>query len=222
MSTSTLEFPLLRDLDGDERRTVIAACTPRHFARREVVFHQNDPGGGLHLVSSGRFAERVATPRGDSATLRVIGVGQVFGELVVFDPRSLRSTTVIALEPSRTLALSGPQFVALRRRNPQIDRILTEMLAAHVRRLSAQVLEALYLPVDERLARRLVELAGVYGAEIPLTQRDLAGLVGTTRATTNGVLRRLEDRGFLNLARGRITVLRADALERIAGSAPAA
>ena len=212
MSTSLLESPLLHGLDLDERRKLIEACTPRRFARREIVFHQGDPGDCMHLVASGRFAVRVTTPRGDAADLRVIGVGEVFGELALLDPTARRSATVVALEQGHTLA----QFTALRRRYPQVDRVLTAMLAANVRRLSAQVLESMYLPVDERLARQLARLAATYGGHIPLTQDDVAGMVGTTRATANAVLRRLEDRGVLTLRRGRITVRDAAALERIA------
>jgi CRP-like cAMP-binding protein len=146
----------------------------------------------------------------------VIGVGEVFGELALLDPTARRSATVVALEQGHTLALGEAQFTALRRRYPQVDRVLTAMLAANVRRLSAQVLESMYLPVDQRLARLLARLAGTYGGQIPLTQDDVAGMVGTTRATANAVLRRLEDRGVLTLRRGRITVRDAAALERIA------
>ena len=216
MSTNLLESPLLHGLDLDERRKLVEACTPRRFARREIVFHQGDPGDCMHLVASGRFAVRVTTPRGDAADLRVIGVGEVFGELALLDPNARRSATVVALEQGHTLSLGAAQFAALRRRYPQVDRVLTAMLAANVRRLSAQVLESMYLPVDQRLARLLARLAGTYGGQIPLTQDDVAGMVGTTRATANAVLRRLEDRGVLTLRRGRITVRDAAALERIA------
>ena len=76
------------------------------------------------------------------------------------------------------------------------------------------VLEALYLPVETRLARRLSQLALVYDGDIRLTQDDLASMAGTTRATANGVLRTLEDRGLLALRRGRISVLDPAALAR--------
>jgi CRP-like cAMP-binding protein len=49
---------------------------------------------------------------------------------------------------------------------------------------------------------------------VPLTQEDLAGLAGTSRATVNRVLREEEERGTVKLGRGRTTVLDADALAR--------
>lgn len=207
-----LDFTLLRGLDADDRRTLLGACTPRRFDRREVVFHVGDPGDCLHLVVSGRFAARMPSADGDTVTLGLVGPGETFGELVLLDAGRRRSATVVALEPGTTLALGSAQFGLLRRRHPQLDRVLNGLLAASVRRLTELVAEALYLPVDRRLARRLVALADQYDGTIPLTQEDLADLAGTTRATTNGVLRRFAGRGLLSLARGRIMVQDVEAL----------
>ena len=71
--------------------------------------------------------------------------------------------------------------------------VVNRLLAATVERLSQSLLEAMYLGVDERVARRLVELAEIYRAGaarvvVPITQDDLAGMAGTTRPTANLVL----------------------------------
>lgn len=216
MAQGVLEFPLLQDLDDADRRSLLAACVPRRFDRREIVFHEGDPGDCLHLVVDGRFGVQVTTPAGDTATLRLVGPGEMFGELVLIHPGQPRSATVVALEPSRTLTLGIGPFAALRTRHPPIDRMLNGLLAANVRRMSELVAEALYLPVDRRLARRLDQLAGLYDDTIPLTQDDLARIAGTTRATANTVLRRLAGRGVLALARGRVTVIDRGALRRYA------
>jgi CRP-like cAMP-binding protein len=80
-----------------------------------------------------------------------------------------------------------------------------------VRRLAAALLEALYLPVEKRLWRRVDELAATYGQDppitIPLTQEDLAQLAGTTRQTANRILREGEREGALDMTRGRVAVL---------------
>jgi CRP/FNR family cyclic AMP-dependent transcriptional regulator len=60
---------------------------------------------------------------------------------------------------------------------------------------------------SKRVARRLLDLAAVYGdGEIAVTQEDLAMLAGTSRATANRVVGELEELGALGVARGRITV----------------
>jgi CRP/FNR family cyclic AMP-dependent transcriptional regulator len=208
------DFPMLRGLADEERRRVVAAGVPRRFGAREVVFHEGDPGDTLHLLVSGRVAVRSTTRLGQVATLNLLGPGDAVGEMALLDPRARRTATVVALEPTHTLALEGRRFAELRRRHPQIDRSLAALLAAKLRRASEQVVESLYVPVEVRVARRLVELADAYGGEIRLTQDDLAGLVGTTRATANSVLRSLAGRGAVALRRGRIAVTDRGALER--------
>jgi CRP/FNR family transcriptional regulator, cyclic AMP receptor protein len=211
--------PLLQGLDDATRRSLIATSRPRRFRARETVCHEGDPGDSFHIVVSGRLAVRVTTPLGHTATLSLLGPGDTFGELALLDPASLRTATVVALEETHTLSLTRAQLDELRRHHPQIDRFISETLAGHVRRLSAMVLEALYLPVDVRIARRLARLAGLYAAddgsaEIRLTQDDLATMAGTTRATTNRVLQELAAEGVLSLSRGRIVVRDRTALDR--------
>ncbi|GAB2706503.1 Crp/Fnr family transcriptional regulator [Nocardia thraciensis] len=217
----TTDFEILRGLSDRERREILASCTPRRFKRREILCHEGDPGDCLHLVKSGRLIVRVATPFGNIATLTMLGPGHSFGELAVADSNSRRTATVEAVENAETLTLSRAQLTALRETYPAIDRVIIGTLAAQVRRLSAQVLEALYLPVETRVVRRLVDLARIYGgsspiAEIRLNQDDLASMAGTTRATANKVLRDLQQRDILALTRGRITVVDRAALLRAA------
>jgi CRP/FNR family transcriptional regulator, cyclic AMP receptor protein len=73
---------------------------------------------------------------------------------------------------------------------------------------------------ERRVLRRVAELADVYAAgvngevQIQLTQEELAGLAGTSRATVNAVLRDAQERGLLALGRGRVAVRDGDELTR--------
>jgi CRP/FNR family cyclic AMP-dependent transcriptional regulator len=170
---------------------------------------------------SGKLAVRVTMPLGQIATLSLLGPGDSFGELALLDPESLRTATIVAIEEAHTLTITGAQLEELRRQHPQVDAYITETLTSYVRRLSTMVLEALYLPVEDRVTRRLARLAGLYSrdnasAEIRLTQDDLASMAGTTRATANKVLQDLAGRGLLTLGRGRISVPDRFALDRAA------
>jgi CRP-like cAMP-binding protein len=94
---------------------------------------------------------------------------------------------------------------------------LIGFLAEEVRRQNELLLEALYVPVERRVLRRLSELSALYAgrdAVIPLTQEQLAEMVGTSRATVNRVLREEQQRGNVELRRGRTVVLDADAIAR--------
>jgi CRP-like cAMP-binding protein len=149
------------------------------------------------------------------ATLIVLGPGDFFGELVLVSPQSGRNATVVALDPTETLTLHRDRLNALRDDHPTIDRFLLDALAKEVRRLSSLLSDALYVPVDKRVVRRLLDVAAAYGTDlIPLTQEDLAGLAGTTRPSTNKVLRTLEEAAILTMSRGQIRILDRDGLVR--------
>lgn len=203
-----------------EVAAVLATARRRVFARDEVVFHRDDPADTLHLIHKGRFAVRVTTPLGDSAMLAVLGPGDSFGELALVTDQQ-RSATVAALEPGETRAIHKLDFARLRRERPAIADVMIGVLGAQVDRLTEHLVEALYVPADRRLLRRLAELAEVYGvdgdggqATVPLTQESLAEIAGTSRATVNKVLRQEERRGTVALARGRTIVRDREALAR--------
>ena len=212
-----MEWRLLSVLSDDERRSVLAAARRRRFARGDTLFHEGDPGDSMHLLEKGRVALRVTTPLGDTATLNVLGPGDYFGELAIVSPAP-RNSTVVALEPVETLSLHRDQLNALRAKHPDLDRMLLDAVVGEVRRLSRQLLEALYVPTEKRVLRRLVDLMRLYGSEgqapvtIPLTQEDIAALTGSTRPTVNQALRKFERRGWLALTRGRVELTDAAAL----------
>ena len=215
-----MAWSFLEGVPEEDRRRLLAATQRRRFARREVLFHEGDPGDTVHLLDRGRVAVRITTPLGDVASLRVRGPGSVIGELSLLGPGS-RSATVVDLDRVETLALHRDQFVELRRRYPSVDAFLVNVLAEEVRRLSGLLVEALHVPVDTRVLRRLAGLVDAYRdpeapaggpVDVPLTQEDLASLAGTSRATVNRVVGEAERAGLVERRRGRIVVLDPDAL----------
>jgi len=218
------EFALLRGVADEDVAELTERARRRRFAAGEVVFHAGDPADTLHLVRSGRFAVRITTEFGSTATLNVVGPGGAFGELALLTPEAPRSATVAALEEAETLSIHQLDFDRLRRRRPQTDALLVEVLAARVRELSEQLVEALHIPADTRVRRRLLDVVGAYGpaeagAVVPLTQEELASLAGTSRATVNRVLREEQAHGTIELSRGRTTLRDPGALAKRARSA---
>lgn len=212
-----MRWPLLDAVPEEDVTRLMTIARRRQFARGEVVFHEQDPADTLHLIVKGRFAVRTSTTLGDTAVLAVLGPGEMFGEIALLGGQDARrSATVAALEAGETRSVHQLDFDRLRREHPSTSEVLIQILAAQVRRLSAHLLDALYVSAEKRVLRRLLDLDRVYGpgAPIPLTQEDLASLAGTSRATVNRVLRDEESRGAVELGRGRTTVLDPEALTR--------
>jgi CRP/FNR family cyclic AMP-dependent transcriptional regulator len=215
-----IRFRLLAGVPVADAERLLTLGRRRRFAAREVVFHRDDPADSLHLIVKGRFAVRVMTPVGDTVTVAVRGPGESFGETALLAAEAKRIATVSALEAAETITLDARALASLRENFPGVDRFLFAFLAAELRRQNELLLEALYLPADRRLRRRLLELARTYGGEsdgevaVPLTQAELAAMAGTSRATANQILRNEQQRGTLRLERGRLVVLDRAALAR--------
>ena len=219
-----MQWELLAGVPAEDARRVLAIGRRRTFGRGEIVFHQLDPADSLHLVAGGRFAVRRTTPLGEDALLAIRGPGAYFGELALVSGGA-RSATVQALEPSETLAVYRTDFDELRRRFPQVDKVLVLMLAQELRRMDELLSEAFYVSAERRVLRRLLEVSEAYGGAVPgvavpLTQEQLAALAGTSRATVNAVLSAERQRGTLSLGRGRTTLDDPVALARRAGVGP--
>jgi CRP-like cAMP-binding protein len=208
---------MLGGLDDDARRALWARMRRRRFARGEVLFHEGDPGDALHVIVKGHVTVKASTPRGDRAILRVLGPDDVVCEFAVVSPGP-RAATVTALEPTETMMLDSETFAELRKERPSVDDFLLDASIAEVRRLSAALLDALYLPVEARVLRKVCELGDLYrnGEEIavPLGQDDIAQLAGVTRQTVNKVLSKAQQDGALRIERGRLAILDLESLRR--------
>jgi CRP-like cAMP-binding protein len=214
-----MEWKLLAGIPPEEVRLLLSVARRRRFSRNEVVFHRHDPADSLHLVGKGRFAIRVMTPLGDTVTIGVRGPGESFGEMALVTENGVRAATIVALEDAETFSVYRGDFERLREQHPTINDVLITFLAGEVRMLNERLLEALYVPAERRVMRRLAELAQLYGrgdeaAELPLTQEALAELAGTSRATVNRVLRDEQERGTVELRRGKTIVRDPDQLAR--------
>ena len=215
-----MEWPLLAAVPEDQPARGAGHRAAPHLRDGEVVFHQNDPADTLHLIRSGRVAVRIDAGRGDSVIAAVLGPGEMFGELALLDEEAMRSATIVALEPWRRCRSTSWTSAACGE-SPAAAEVLIALLAAQVRRLSQQLGEALYVPADKRVLRRVVDMATRLRGRprtgrrdlVPLTQDHLADLAGTSRITVNRTLRAEQERGTLELARGRTVIRDLEAIE---------
>jgi CRP/FNR family transcriptional regulator/CRP/FNR family cyclic AMP-dependent transcriptional regulator len=205
--------PLFAGYDEAALAELAAAVRTRRFRRGEVIFHRGDPGTTLFIVVSGCVKIAVPTEGGDEALLTVMRPGDFFGELSLLDGAP-RSATAIALEPVELWTLHRDDLLRPMLAVPGAATLLTA-LARRLRRTDALVEEIGYLDLDARLARALLRLAEEHGVpdeegvriDLPLTQTDLAAMIGATRPRVNLLLGAYQDAGLMRLA-GRALILR--------------
>jgi CRP/FNR family transcriptional regulator/CRP/FNR family cyclic AMP-dependent transcriptional regulator len=205
---------VLRDLAPAELEQLASVMRRRRYRRGEVVFHQGDPGDTLHVILQGRVKVVLDTEDGAEAVLFVFGPGDLFGEVALLDGGA-RSATVTALEPLQTATLRRSAFLALLRRDPAALEAVLVALARTIRRTTDELADLVGLDIDDRLAKKLLELARTHGhpvdggiqIDLRLTQEELGAMVDTTRATVNKLLGMYEDRGDI-VRRGHTIVVR--------------
>ena len=213
-----MQWALFDGLPLESVDRIIAAARRVRLPRGGILVREGEHAETVYLIESGKVAVRISTPEGALVTVAVLGAGSAVGELALVGDDEHRTATVQAVEPVVALTLRRRDFAELRRQHPSITEFLVKSLAATVRRLDAQLVEAFHLPAEVRIRRRLHALAQVYDTgsqliEVDLTQEELAQLAGTTRPTLNQVLREEERRGTLRLGRGRIVILNRAQLE---------
>lgn len=209
---------MLGELPEDVAAVLIGASRRCRYASNEVIVHEGDPADCIHVIRRGHVAIMVTTPLGRQLTFTVMGPRESFGELSLLSGCH-RTAIARALEATETLALDESALERLRREHPGVNDALLRVLSAQVLRLSARLAEHLYLPVEARIRRRLLDLCGVYDeiggvTTIPLSQDELAELCGAARPTVNRVLRQDQLRGIIQLGRRRIAVLDREMLGR--------
>ena len=176
--------PLFSGLGEDAIRGIAGLCTRRALDSGEVLFQKGDKGDALFGVRRGRVRIETGTAAGGRLTLNVLGPGDLFGEIALFDGQP-RTADAIAAETSELFTVRRSDFLAYLEREPRVTLRLLEMLCQRIRWVSDRMEEAVLLPLHARLARRLCMLAEDFGSEVHISQEELGVYVGAARESVN-------------------------------------
>ncbi|NWG25660.1 MAG: Crp/Fnr family transcriptional regulator [Pseudorhodoplanes sp.] len=197
---------------GDEALNNIAnLCSRRQIDGNEVLFQKGDKGDALYGIRRGQIRIETGTAGGGRLTLNIMGPGDVFGEIALLDGQA-RTADATATEKSELYVLRRDDFLAYLQREPSVSLRLIELLCQRIRWTSERMEEASLLPLNVRLARRLVSLAADFGSEVHISQEQLGQYVGAARESVNRQLQEWRKQGILELGRSRIDILKLDKL----------
>ncbi len=206
--------PLFADLQPGEVQQLAFSAHRRIFAAEAYIFRQGEWGAACHIILRGKVRVFVTGEDGRELSVRLLGPGEIIGEMALFEEAS-RSANVVALEPTQTVELSREALLHSIRRAPSIAVRLLGALSARLRRTNEDAEWLASLPVVERLhlqLQRLAQWSGVPtedGVRItpPMTQQELAALVGTSRESVNRALTRLRRERKVRLEDGWIVLV---------------
>ena len=208
------EVELFRSLPDEAVERVAKAAQTRTVRRGDVLFREGDPGDELFVVESGRIAIANKSFDGRESVVALMEAGDVLGEMSLFDGQG-RSADARALEPSKVHAIPFEPLRQLFREQPDLLWSVVELLAQRIRNVDVALADSVFLDVTGRTAKRLLELAGDSDEfQLPITQEELAGLVGASRERVNKAISSFVRLGWLEQRERKYKITNRVQLER--------
>lgn len=173
----------------------------RKFAKRAMVFHQGDDSDAVYWIESGKLKVYVTDDAGRISILRLMGPGELLGELALFDQHT-RSASVEAIEESRLIALSLENLRPHLAQNLELMNLFNIQLSTRVRDLTEELMQTRNCNAYTCFRSKLYALAetlddGSMRLQQKFTQQELGEFIGTTRENINRFVKGLKQGGYL-------------------------
>ncbi|MFV2039832.1 MAG: Crp/Fnr family transcriptional regulator [Acidimicrobiales bacterium] len=177
---------------------IAAASTIRELRRGDVLFLEGDKPEHIYIVMDGRVAIANRSPDGRESVVALMEEGDLFGEMGLFGSHG-RSAGARALEQSQVVVIPYLPVRELYDQHPQLLWRVVDMLAGRIRNMDNVLADSVFLDVTGRTAKRLLELAADSDSfELPITQEELAGMVGASRERVNKAIASFIKLGWLD------------------------
>lgn len=229
MATEALEgiitlfhrLPLFSQLTSSEQMELSSMVYVNTYEPGEFIFQKGEPGRALYIILSGMVRISLTSQSRGEAVLAIVGRGEFLGELSFLDGQ-IRDATAVALDTTETLVLNRDDFLPFIEKHPGVALEILSVLSGRIRKANNLISDCHFLDVRSRVAKKLLELADIFGHHVAggteidfrLNQQDLADMVGTTRESVNRALSVLAGSGVITMDRQKIIVLSRDGLRR--------
>ena len=205
--------PLFGGMDGASARSLIAMMKRIELSKGDVIFNEGDEGHALYVIVKGKVKMARTARDGRENLLGLLGVGDMLGELSVFDPGP-RLSRAHAVEESVVYELPKAVLDEWLDDHLEMSRHLMRALAQRIRRISNTMADLVFSDVPGRVAKAILDLGHRFGrmerghvtVRHGLTQEELAQLVGASRETVNKALADFASRGWIDVHIGSVEV----------------
>jgi len=198
--------PLFTALDDAAAASLLANMVSVKISKGSVLFAEGDEGDQLYVIAEGKLKLGTSSGDGRENLLSILGPGEMFGELSLFDPGP-RTSTATAVTDAKLLSLGQEKLLPWLAENPKVALQLLARLAQRLRRTNEAVGDLVFSDVPGRVAKALIDLGERFGKKTDeglfvhhdLTQEELSQLVGASRETVNKALADFAGRNWLKL-----------------------
>src|SRR6516165_7820692 len=190
--------PLFEGLDEESARALRRQMADVKLSRGEHLFLEGQEGDRLYVVLDGKIKLTRAAADGRENLISVLGPGEMFGELSLFDPRP-RTSTASAVTDVTVAALAHDALRPWLLERPEVSMHMLQALARRLRRANDVTADLVFTDVPGRVAKNLLDLAERFGA---------------SRETVNKALADFAARGWLQISARSVLILDIERLRR--------
>ncbi len=214
--------PLFSELEPSALEDVANHLQFRAFGSGMTLFHQDMPGMTLYIMAEGFVRIYSIGKTGQEFTYYVYGASNIFGELSLLD-NGFHSATCVTMTPIKTWLLSKENLFKLLSTYPSITTQMMSVLSRRVRAATQKSEVMAFQDVQGRLAYEILNLQESGGKqsskdsaiEIPISQAELASMVGATRESVNKTLALFKAQNLIKISGSTITITDTQGLEKI-------
>lgn len=216
---------LFLDLPAEAAAQFASLASRRRLADGELLYARGDQAEALYGLIRGRIRLSNVAPDGREVLVMLFEPGDWIGEVSLFDGLP-RTHDAHAAGEAEVFVLPKARLLGLLEAEPRLYRHFAARLARQLRFALSWIDDAVFLPLSLRLARRLLDLARVYGLDTPrgllldlhLPQEDLGRMLGASRQSVSKALKQMEARGWIALEYGKVLIRDAEALRQLVGA----
>ncbi|MGD0773563.1 MAG: Crp/Fnr family transcriptional regulator [Candidatus Solibacter sp.] len=213
---SLSRIALFAGLSDTEIQALAQRALERRFAAGEMLFWEGEPCAGIFLLTRGSVKIFKTSAAGREMMLSLETAPGSVAELPLFDggpyPASVR-----AVEPVMALFIDKNDFHQVCRQFPDVALKLLAVVGRRLRHLVGVVESLTFGSVTQRLARLLLDLSTLAGADrfdLALTHQELASRLGTVREVVSRNLARFRAEGVVQMQGHQLRIVDRQSLER--------
>jgi CRP-like cAMP-binding protein len=190
-------------LEDEELQTLAERSEMTSCQRNTRLFFAREPSDNIYLVKEGRIKLLRANSEGREVILDILGPGEIFGELALVGEVH-RSHSAEAIEDTLVCVIKKKDFEGILQRHPEMALRVLKLIGLRRRELEMRLEDLVFQPLAGRLALALLWQAQRHGVtetdgsiRIPLTQSDLANLIGASREAVSEQLKEMKLLGLI-------------------------
>lgn len=211
----TASSGFLEHLDQEDRERLTRLAVTTRFAKGDVIFNAGVPGDKVYFVEAGRVKIAQLSKVGREMILWFCLPGDVFG-LAAMPGLGPRLVYAQACAETSVRYLTGEAFHSFLLGNPRVSIELVNLLLGRLYSVCDGLLNVAEDSAESRLRRLLSRLGHRYGRqigdelslELPLTQQEIADMIGASRQTTSSLLNQLKQSGEIRVESRKIFLSR--------------